>query len=115
MSAAHYKLDNLTVFVDNNNLQIDGTVEAVMSPYPIDEKFKAFGFNVINIDGHNYDEIRNALKTARETKGKPTAIIAKTIKGKGVSFMENKVEWHGSAPKEEQAREAIKELTGGVL
>lgn len=115
MSAAHYKLDNLTVFVDNNNLQIDGTVEAVMSPYPIDEKFKAFGFNVINIDGHNYDEIRNALKTAREAKGKPTAIIAKTIKGKGVSFMENKVEWHGSAPKEEQAREAIKELTGGVL
>ena len=115
MSAAHYKLDNLTIFVDNNNLQIDGTVENVMSPYPIDEKFKAFGFNVINIDGHNFDEIRSAIRNAKETKGKPTAIIAKTVKGKGVSFMENKVEWHGSAPKEEQAAQAIKELTGGTL
>lgn len=115
MTAAHYKLDNLTIFVDNNNLQIDGSVDKVMSPYPIDEKFKAFGFNVINIDGHNFDEIRNALKKARETKGMPTAIIAKTVKGKGVSFMENKVEWHGSAPKEEQAAQAIKELTGGTL
>ena len=115
MSAAHYKLDNLTVFVDNNNLQIDGTVENVMSPYPIDEKFKAFGFNVINIDGHNYDEIRSAIKNAKETKGMPTAIVAKTIKGKGVSFMENKVEWHGSAPKKEQAQQAIEELTGGAL
>jgi len=115
MSSAHYKLDNLTIFVDNNNLQIDGSVDSVMSPYPIDKKFEAFGFNVINIDGHNYDEIRAAIKSAKETKGKPTAIIAKTVKGKGVSFMENKVEWHGSAPKEEQAQLAIKELTGGTL
>ena len=115
MSAAHYKLDNLTIFVDNNNLQIDGSVDEVMSPYPIDEKFKAFGFNVINIDGHNFDEIRSAVAKAKETKGMPTAIIAKTIKGKGVSFMENKVEWHGSAPKKEQAEQAIKELTGGAL
>ncbi len=115
MTSAHYKLDNLCVIVDNNNLQIDGSVEEVMSPYPIDEKFKAFGFNVINIDGHNFDEIKNALREAKETKGKPTAIIAKTIKGKGVSFMENKVNWHGSAPNEEQAKEAIKEITGGTL
>ncbi len=115
MTSAHYKLDNLCVIVDNNNLQIDGTVEDVMSPYPIDEKFKAFGFNVINIDGHNFDEIKSALKAAKETKGKPTAIIAKTVKGKGVSFMENKVNWHGSAPNEEQANAAIKELTGGTL
>ena len=115
MSAAHYKLDNLTIFVDNNNLQIDGTVDSVMSPYPIDKKFEAFGFNVINIDGHNYDEIRAAIKNAKETKGKPTAIVAKTIKGKGVSFMENKANWHGSAPNAEQANDAIKELTGGAL
>lgn len=115
MTSAHYKLDNLCIFVDNNNLQIDGAISDVMSPYPIDEKFKAFGFNVINIDGHNFDEIKSALKNARETKGKPTAIIAKTIKGKGVSFMENKVNWHGSAPNEEQANLAIKEISGGTL
>jgi transketolase len=115
MSAAHYKLDNLTVIVDNNNLQIDGEISKVMSPYPLDEKFAAFGFNVINIDGHNYDEIKAAFRQARAVKGKPTAVIAKTIKGKGVSFMENSAKWHGTAPNAEQAEAAIKELTGGTL
>lgn len=115
MSAAHYQLDNLVAIVDNNNLQIDGTVAEVMSPYPIDEKFKAFGFHVINIDGHNFEEIENALAEARTIQGKPTAIIAKTIKGKGVSFMENLAKWHGSAPNREQAEQAIGELTGGTL
>lgn len=115
MSAAHYQLDNLVAIVDNNNLQIDGTVADVMSPYPIDEKFKAFGFHVINIDGHNFEEIENALAKARTIQGKPTAIIAKTVKGKGVSFMENLAKWHGSAPNREQAEQAIGELTGGTL
>ena len=108
MAANKYKLDNLCVIVDNNNLQIDGTIEEVMSSYPIDEKFKSFGFNVICIDGHNIDEIKQAFKEARNTKGRPTCIIAKTIKGKGVPFMENKVEWHGKAPNEEEYNEAIK-------
>jgi transketolase len=115
MSAAHYRLDNLAVIVDNNNLQIDGEISKVMSPYPIDEKFAAFGFHVINIDGHNYDEIKAAFQKARTVKGKPTAIIAKTVKGKGVSFMENSVKWHGTAPNAEQAEAAVKELTGGTL
>ena len=115
MSAAHYQLDNLVAIVDNNNLQIDGEVSQVMSPYPIDEKFKAFGFHVINIDGHNFDEIKAALSEARTVKGKPTAIIAKTVKGKGVSFMENLAKWHGTAPNREQAEKAIAELTGGAL
>ncbi len=110
MYAAAKKLDNLVAFVDNNNLQIDGTVEEVNSPYPIPEKFAAFGWNVIVIDGHNFDEIENALNNARETKGKPTAIIAETTKGKGVSFMENQVNWHGSAPNAEQYEIAINEL-----
>lgn len=110
MTSAHYKLDNLCVIVDNNNLQIDGSVDNVMSPYPIDEKFKSFGFEVINIDGHDYDEIIKAFNVARQIKGRPTAIIAKTVKGKGVSFMENQVGWHGKAPNEEQYLEAIKEL-----
>lgn len=110
MTANKYKLDNLCVIVDNNNLQIDGTIEEVMSSYPIDKKFESFGFNVIKIDGHNFEEILNAFKTAKETKGKPTCIIAKTIKGKGISFMENKSEWHGKAPNEEQYNEAISEL-----
>lgn len=110
MSSSHYKLDNLCVIVDNNNLQIDGTVEDVMSPYPIDSKFKSFGFNVINIDGHNFEEIIKAFNTAKTVKGKPTAIIAKTVKGKGVSFMENQVGWHGKAPNEEEYKIAIKEL-----
>ena len=110
MTSSHYKLDNLCVIVDNNNLQIDGTVENVMSPYPIDSKFKSFGFNVINIDGHNIEEIIKAFNMAKNVKGKPTAIIAKTIKGKGVSFMENQVGWHGKAPNEDEYKQAIKEL-----
>ena len=110
MYAAAKKLDNLVAFVDNNNLQIDGTVEEVNSPYPIPDKFAAFGWNVIEIDGHSYDDIENALAAARACKGKPTAIIATTIKGKGVSFMENQVNWHGSAPNAEQYADAMKEL-----
>ena len=110
MSASHYKLDNLCVIVDNNNLQIDGEISKVLSPYPIDEKFKSFGFNVIEIDGHNFEEIENAFKIAKQCNDKPTAIIAKTVKGKGISFMENKAEWHGKAPNEEQYRQALQEL-----
>ena len=112
MTANKYKLDNLCVIVDNNNLQIDGTIEEVMSSYPIDEKFKSFGFQVINIDGHNIQEIIDAFDVAKNVKGKPTCIIAKTIKGKGVSFMENKAEWHGKAPSEEEYKIAIEELGG---
>lgn len=112
MTANKYKLDNLCVIVDNNNLQIDGTIEEVMSSYPIDEKFKSFGFQVINIDGHNIQEIIDAFEVAKNVKGKPTCIIAKTIKGKGVSFMENKAEWHGKAPSEEEYKIAIEELGG---
>ena len=110
MLAAHRKLDNLVVIVDNNNLQIDGKITEVNSPYPIDKKFEAFNFHVINIDGHNFDEIAAAFKEARETKGQPTAIIAKTVKGKGVSFMENQVSWHGSAPNDDQYAAAMEEL-----
>ena len=110
MASSKYELDNLCVIVDNNNLQIDGTIEEVMSSYPIDEKFKSFGFQIINIDGHNIQEIIDALDVARNVKGKPTCIIAKTIKGKGVSFMENQVAWHGKAPNEEQYIQAMKEL-----
>jgi len=110
MSAGFRKLDNLVVIVDNNGLQIDGKVDDVCSPYPIDTKFEAFNFNVINIDGHNFDEIADALKKAKECKGKPTAIIMKTVKGKGVSFMENQVGWHGSAPNDEQCEQALNEL-----
>ena len=110
MLAAHRKLDNLVVIVDNNNLQIDGKITEVNSPYPIEKKFEAFKFHVINIDGHNFDEIAAAFKEARETKGQPTAIIAKTVKGKGVSFMENQVSWHGSAPNDEQYAAAMEEL-----
>ena len=111
MASGKYKLDNLCVIVDNNNLQIDGTIEEVMSSYPIDEKFKNFGFQVINIDGHNIQEIMDAFDVAKNVKGKPTCIIAKTIKGKGVSFMENKTEWHGKAPNKEQYEQAMKELS----
>ncbi len=110
MFAAHYKLDNLLAIVDNNNLQIDGTVEEVMSPYPIPEKFAAFGWHVISIDAHNFDEIEKAFEEAKTIKGKPTVIVQKSIKGKGVSFMENQVGWHGSAPNAEQYEEALKEL-----
>ena len=110
MSSNKYKLDNLCVIVDNNNLQIDGTIAEVMDSNPIDKKFKEFGFNVIEINGHNFEQIKEAFKQARETKGKPTCIIAKTIKGKGVSFMENQVGWHGKAPNEEQYKQAMNEL-----
>lgn len=110
MTSSHYKLDNLCVIVDNNNLQIDGKVKDVMNVYPIDEKFKSFGFGTINIDGNNIEEIIEALQKAKITKGKPTAIIAKTIKGKGVSFMEDNVSWHGKAPSEEEYNKAILEL-----
>ncbi|MFV0364850.1 MAG: transketolase [Suipraeoptans sp.] len=110
MLAGFRKLDNLTVIVDNNNLQIDGAIDDVNSPYPIDKKFEAFNFHVINIDGHDFDQIEAALNEAKATKGKPTAIIAKTTKGKGVSFMENKAEWHGTAPNDEQFEVAMKDL-----
>ena len=110
MASSKYKLDNLCVIVDNNNLQIDGTIEEVMSSYPIDEKFRSFGFNVININGNNIEEIIKAFDQARWVKGKPTCIVAKTIKGKGVSFMENRVEWHGKAPSEEEYKLAFEEL-----
>lgn len=114
MASNKYKLDNLCVIVDNNNLQIDGTIEEVMSSYPIDKKFKSFGFQVINIDGHNIQEIIDAFDVAKNVKDKPTCIIAKTIKGKGVSYMENDVKWHGIAPNEEQYQLAMKELGGAI-
>ncbi len=110
MFAGHNKLDNLCVIVDNNGLQIDGNIADVCSPYPIDEKFKSFNFHVINIDGHNFDEIEAAFEEAKTVKGQPTAIIAKTVKGKGVSFMENKASWHGTAPNDEQYEIAMAEL-----
>ena len=110
MWAGAHHLDNLTVIVDNNNLQIDGTVEEVCSPYPIDKKFEAFNFHVININGNDMEEIRNAFVEAKKVKGMPVAIIAKTTKGKGVSFMENQVGWHGKAPNDEQYEQAMEEL-----
>ncbi len=110
MFAGHRKLDNLVVIVDNNGLQIDGSIEDVCSPYPIDKKFESFNFHVINIDAHDFDSIAGALKEARETKGQPTAIIAKSVKGKGVSFMENRAEWHGSAPNDEKFEIAMEDL-----
>lgn len=113
MSAAHYKLDNLILFVDWNGLQIDGPNDEVMTVAPIDAKFRAFGWNVISINGHDYDAIRGAISAAKSVKGKPTAIVATTVKGKGVSFMENQVGWHGKAPNEEQCQEALEELEGG--
>ena len=111
MFAGAKKLDNLCVFVDNNNLQIDGTIEEVNSPYPIPEKFAAFGFHVIEIDGNDIDAIDAALAEARTVKGKPTAIVQKSVKGRGVSFMENQCGWHGSAPNDEQYEQAMAELT----
>ncbi len=110
MLAAHRNLDNLVVIVDNNNLQIDGAISDVNSPYPIDKKFEAFNFHVINVDGHDFDELAAAFKEARETKGQPTAIIAKTVKGKGVSFMEDQASWHGAAPNDEQFAVAMADL-----
>jgi transketolase len=114
MSASHYKLDNLTAFVDHNGLQIDGKVSDVMGSDPVDAKFEAFGWNVISIDGHDFLQIKNAIDEAKKTKGKPTVIICETIKGKGVSFMENEASWHGTAPSKEQCDKALKEI-GGAL
>ena len=110
MFAAHYKLDNLVMIIDWNGLQIDGAITEVMNPTPHDEKLRAFGWNVILIDAHNFDEIESAFKAARECKGKPTAIIAKSVKGKGVSYMENECEWHGQAPKEDLYKVAVSDL-----
>jgi transketolase len=110
MFASHKNLDNLCLIVDNNNLQIDGSIDQVNSPYPIPEKFEAFGFNVVNIDGHDLEQIESALNAAAAFKGKPTAIIQKSVKGKGVSFMENQVGWHGTAPNKEQYEQAMQEL-----
>ena len=110
MFAGARKLDNLVVIVDNNNLQIDGRIDDVCSPYPIDKKFEAFNFHVINIDGNDFDQIRAAFEEAKQTKGQPTAIIAKTVKGKGVSFMENNAGWHGKAPNDEEYKIAMEDL-----
>ncbi len=110
MSASHYGLDNLCVIVDNNGLQIDGNVKDVMSPYPIVDKFEAFGFHVETIDGHDFDQIEKAMNVARSTKGKPTAIVMKTVKGKGVSFMENQAGWHGKGPNDAEYEQAMSEL-----
>ena len=114
MFARHYKLDNLCVFIDFNGLQVDGTVENVIDPTPIDEKFKAFGWNVVVIDGHDLDQIEGAVKNAKAAKGQPTAVLAKTVKGKGVSYMENAVDWHGKAPNDEEYAVAMKELGAEV-
>ncbi|MBQ6938054.1 MAG: transketolase, partial [Clostridia bacterium] len=114
MFAAHYKLDNLTAFLDFNGLQIDGDIREVMNSTPIDKKFEAFNWNVITIDGHDYDQIRNAIDEAQKVKGKPTIIIAKCVKGKGVSFMENQAGWHGAAPNKEQFEQAIAELDAKI-
>lgn len=114
MFAAHKKLDNLCVIVDNNNLQIDGSVDEVNSPHPIPAKFAAFGFHVVEIDGHNFEEIEAALAAARACTGRPTAIIMKTVKGRGVSFMENQVGWHGKAPNAEEYAQAMSELTAAL-
>jgi transketolase len=110
MSAAHYKLDNLCIIVDNNGLQIDGAVADVMSPYPIVEKLDAFGFHVVAIDGHDFEDIERAFAEARQTKGAPTAIVMKTVKGKGVSYMENNAGWHGKAPNDAEYEQAMTEL-----
>lgn len=110
MFAPHYKLDNFTIFVDNNGLQIDGNIADVMNPNPIDKKFEAFGWNVIHASAHDFNELYDAVEAAKQCKGKPTAIIMKSVKGKNVSFMENQAAWHGSAPNEEQYNQAIAEL-----
>ncbi|GAA0676085.1 transketolase [Clostridium cadaveris] len=112
MCAAHYKLDNLTAFIDSNGLQIDGKCEDVMNPGPIEQKFKAFGWHVIEIDGHDLEAVQNAIDEAKNTKGQPTAVVCHTVKGKGVSFMENQAGWHGTAPSKEQCEIAIKEIGG---
>lgn len=112
MAAAHYKLDNLTAFVDFNGLQIDGDITKVMNPSPIDKKFEAFGWNVLIIDGHNIEEIQDAVEKAKSFKGKPTVVVCNTVKGKGVSFMENQASWHGTAPSKEQCEQALAEIGG---
>lgn len=114
MFAAHYKLDNLCIFVDFNGLQIDGPIVDVIDPTPIDKKFEAFNWNVVTIDAHNFDEIEAAVEAAKACNGKPTAIIAKSVKGKGVSFMENKVGWHGKAPNAEEYEQAVAEITASM-
>ena len=110
MFAAHYKLDNFTIFIDNNGLQIDGDISKVMNPNPIDKKFEAFGWHVINADAHDFESLAAAIDEAKATKGRPTAIIMKSIKGKNVSFMENNPAWHGAAPKKDEYEQAIAEL-----
>ena len=110
MTASHYKLDNVCVIIDNNNLQIDGKIEDVINPYPIDRKFESFGFEVLKCDGHDEHDLINAFETAKTINDKPTVIIAKTVKGKGISYMENKAEWHGKAPNEDQYKSALEEL-----
>lgn len=110
MAAAHYRLDNLTAFLDFNGLQIDGEVREVMNPEPLPDKWAAFGWNVLTINGHDFGQILDAIEKAKATRGKPTIIIAKTVKGKGISFMENQVDWHGKAPGKEQAQKALAEL-----
>ena len=115
MFAAHHKLDNLCVIVDFNGLQIDGKITEVMNPTPLDEKYRAFGFHVITIDGHDFDEMERAFDEAKTVNGKPTMILAKCIKGKGVSFMEDRYEWHGTAPNDEQYALAVKELDGARM
>jgi transketolase len=110
MFAAHYKLDNLCAILDYNGLQIDGNIADVMSPIPLDEKFRAFNWNVIYVDAHDFDSLRDGFAKARACKGKPSILIAKSIKGKGVSFMENQAGWHGSAPNDEQYAQAISEI-----
>lgn len=110
MTGAHYRLDNVTAFIDNNGLQIDGANREVMNVEPIEEKWKAFGWHTIKIDGHDFEQIEKAVLEAKNTKGKPTVIIAKTVKGKGISFMENEVGWHGVAPNHEESQQALKEL-----
>jgi len=114
MFASHYKLDNLVAFLDFNGLQIDGDITKVMNPTPFDKKFEAFGWNVITIDAHNFDEIKSALSSARECKGMPTLILAKSVKGKGVSYMENNAAWHGAAPNAEQYETAAEELNAKI-
>lgn len=114
MLASHYHLDNFCAIIDNNGLQIDGNVADVMSPYPIGEKLTAFGFHVVEIDGHNFDQIEAAFAAARETKGRPTAIVMKTVKGKGVSYMEGKAGWHGKAPNDAEYEQAMNELKAAM-
>ena len=114
MFAAHYKLDNLCVYIDWNGLQIDGKITDVMNPTPYKEKLEAFGFNVISIDAHNFEEIEAAFAAAKTVKGRPTAIVAKSVKGKGVSYMENQAGWHGSAPNAEQYAQAVAEINAAL-